>query len=204
MKSKFLIKTLLQVNIKNYIRKEDIDKAFDDKPLKLQYNMMMPSTSSFIKAIEELKPWEKEKGSALIIGGCNGYIPSILYLLMGKESIVRCSESISEIIDISKKNIDENNKDLSSKITFSKENGKGPYDIIYINQTVQSVSEEIENLLNFNGKMFVSIGANRSYTSYIIDKDLNGATKMIKLEEEAPVSSIPLRVNAVYQFLDLF
>ncbi len=165
---------------------------------------MMPSTSSFVKAIEELKPWEKEKGSALIIGGCNGYIPSIISLLMGKESKVHCKESLNEIIEISKKNIEENNKDLFSKINFCKENGQGPYDIIYINQAVQSVSEELENKLNLNGKMFVSIGVNRSYTSYIVEKDLDLSTKMYKIEEESPITNIPLRVNAVYQFLDLF
>lgn len=197
-----LFSGFLKVNRLNYLKNEDITKAFEDKNFKLDFNGILFSQKHLIKLFEEIKPWNNESLNILEIGNSNGYLAAIFAEITDEKTKIYSLENNLEAKKNSVNKIKMHNEEVLNKITLvNEEEIKEIYfDIIVVGSLVSNIPIEWENKLEKNGKMWICVGTNRNYTCYIIEKDKNLIVRTRKIFSE----NNEMLNNSDFQFIQLF
>ena len=108
--------------------------------------------------------------------------------MINDSGIVIGIEHIKELYNLSIDNINKNHSNLlkENKVIINNSDGRfgykkyAPYKVIHVGAAVEVIPKELEEQLDFGGRMFIPAGKIGEQAIYLVNKDLDGKITYLK------------------------
>jgi len=155
---------------------------YEDSPQSIGYGATISAPHMHGYALQYLEPYLQPNMKALDIGSGSGYLTACMAELVGPGGKVVGVEHISELVDLSKRNVAKNKSDFleQGRVKFVVGDGRlgyakdGPYDCIHVGAAAGKTPQELIDQLNAPGRLFIPVG-HFSQTIILIDKKEDGS-----------------------------
>jgi len=153
LKSLKILRVMHTVDRKFFVRDEDKESCYRDRPLQIICNTTISAPHMHAHTLEAVKDKLKYGGKALDIGCGSGYVSACMAELMGVDGVVYALDHIQDVVDFAEKNIKAYKSSLieDGRIIMVKADGRkglkehGPYDVIHVGGALSSISKELED-----------------------------------------------------------
>lgn len=139
-----------------FVADEYKNMAFADTEIPVGHGQLMMPPKEEGHVLQALKVQPQEK--VLQIGAIGGYLTALLAKLGSHVYLV---DSYQDLLDTAKKNITHLGLSNISYIQGDINSGwqvDGPFDVIVLSGSVPSISNELKNALNVNGRLYAVVG----------------------------------------------
>lgn len=163
LRTENIIDAFLKIEREDFVA-EDLKKlAKQDAPLPIGFGQTIsqPSTVAFML---ELLALQKDQ-NILDVGSGSGWTTALLSEIVGKSGHVTAMETVRELCDLGRKNIDKYGfvkKGIAEVVCQSAQNGylkNAPYERILVSATVKDLPQVFKEQLSINGKMVLPVGS---------------------------------------------
>ena len=163
---------------------------YENCPIPIGYNVTISAPHMHALALEYLSDYCSEYSNILDVGSGSGFLTLALSKMTNDTGTVVGIEHIPELYDFGLNNVKKKNSDLiyKKKIIFINGDGRegckkyAPYKAIHVGAACENFPFELEDQLDYNGRMFVPIGKRgENQFIYLIDKDYDGEIKRTQI-----------------------
>lgn len=157
IKDPHIINAFRKVKRHNFVRKEDVDYAYEDTPISIGFGQTI-SQPYMVAKITEIAQIHSEN-TVLEIGAGSGYQAAIAAQLCKK---VYAVEVIKELADFAKENLKKagiDNVEIINKSGFHGYPEESPYDRIILSAAAKQIPEQLFEQLKEEGIMVAPVGS---------------------------------------------
>lgn len=137
-----------------------------DAPQGIGYGVTISAPHMHAHALELLKDKLTPGERALDVGSGSGYLTACMAMMLGKNGIAVGIDHMSELVELSKKNLNKNNGDLltSGRIHLKVGDGRlgvpdlGPYNAIHVGAAAANLPQALVDQLKVGGRLIVPVG----------------------------------------------
>ena len=183
--TKSIIDALSKMDRINFIRPEDLNRAYMDNPLSIGYGQTISQPYTVVFMLELLQP---EKGNKILdIGSGSGWTTALLAYIVQKEGSVLGMEKASDLVKFGKSNIEKYNFTNAKIVQSGEELGKPEeqFDRILVSAAAREVPDELVNQLKIGGRMVIPVQS----SIYKVDKV---SEDQVEKDENYGFSFVPL------------
>jgi protein-L-isoaspartate(D-aspartate) O-methyltransferase len=180
-----IIDALSKMDRINFIRPEDLNRAYMDNPLSIGYGQTISQPYTVVFMLELLQP---EKGNKVLdIGSGSGWTTALLAYIVQKEGSVLGMEKASDLVKFGKSNIEKYNFTNAKIVQSGEELGKPEeqFDRILVSAAAREVPDELVNQLKIGGRMVIPVQS----SIYKVDKV---SEDQVEKDENYGFSFVPL------------
>lgn len=180
-----IIDALSKMDRINFIRPEDLNRAYMDNPLSIGYGQTISQPYTVVFMLELLQP---EKGNKILdIGSGSGWTTALLAYIVQKEGSVLGMEKASDLVKFGKSNIEKYNFTNAKIVQSGEELGKPEeqFDRILVSAAAREVPDELVNQLKIGGRMVIPVQS----SIYKVDKV---SKDQVEKDENYGFSFVPL------------
>ncbi|XP_010533504.1 PREDICTED: protein-L-isoaspartate O-methyltransferase 1-like isoform X2 [Tarenaya hassleriana] len=176
---------------------DDGSSAYVDTPLPIGYNATISAPHMHATCLQLLEDKLQPGMRALDVGSGTGYLTACFALMVGPEGRAVGVEHISELVDVSVKNISKSAvAPLLKKGSLSVHAGDGrkgwpnfaPYDAIHVGAAAAEIPQALLDQLKPGGRMVIPVGTYFQDLK-VFDKNEDGSTSV---HTETSVRYVPL------------
>lgn len=152
-----IIDALSKMDRINFIRPEDLNRAYMDNPLSIGYGQTISQPYTVVFMLELLQP---EKGNKVLdIGSGSGWTTALLAYIVQKEGSVLGMEKASDLVKFGKSNIEKYNFTNAKIVQSGEELGKPEeqFDRILVSAAAREVPDELVDQLKIGGRMVIPV-----------------------------------------------
>lgn len=152
-----IIDALSKMDRINFIRPEDLNRAYMDNPLSIGYGQTISQPYTVVFMLESLQP---EKGNKILdIGSGSGWTTALLAHIVQKEGSVLGMERVSDLVKFGKNNIEKYDFPHVDIVQAEKELGKPgeQFDRILVSASAREVPDELIDQLKIGGRMVIPV-----------------------------------------------
>jgi len=180
-----IIDALSKMDRINFIRPEDLNRAYMDNPLSIGYGQTISQPYTVVFMLELLQP---EKGNKVLdIGSGSGWTTALLAYIVQKEGSVLGMEKASDLVKFGKSNIEKYNFTNAKIVQSGEELGKPEeqFDRILVSAAAREIPHELVNQLKIGGRMVIPVQS----SIYKVDKV---SEDQVEKDENYGFSFVPL------------
>lgn len=180
-----IIDALSKMDRINFIRPEDLNRAYMDNPLPIGYGQTISQPYTVVFMLELLQP---EKGNKVLdIGSGSGWTTALLAYIVQKEGSVLGMEKASDLVKFGKSNIEKYNFTNAKIVQSGEELGKPEeqFDRILVSAAAREVPDELVDQLKIGGRMVIPVQS----SIYKVDKV---SEDQVEKDENYGFSFVPL------------
>lgn len=180
-----IIDALSKMDRINFIRPEDLNRAYMDNPLSIGYGQTISQPYTVVFMLELLQP---EKGNKVLdIGSGSGWTTALLAYIVQKEGSVLGMEKASDLVKFGKSNIEKYNFTNAKIVQSGEKLGKPEeqFDRILVSAAAREVPDELVNQLKIGGRMVIPVQS----SIYKVDKV---SEDQVEKDENYGFSFVPL------------
>jgi len=180
-----IIDALSKMDRINFIRPEDLNRAYMDNPLSIGYGQTISQPYTVVFMLELLQP---EKGNKVLdIGSGSGWTTALLAYIVQKEGSVLGMEKASDLVKFGKSNIEKYNFTNTKIVQSGEELGKPEeqFDRILVSAAAREVPDELVDQLKIGGRMVIPVQS----SIYKVDKV---SEDQVEKDENYGFSFVPL------------
>jgi len=180
-----IIDALSKMDRINFIRPEDLNRAYMDNPLSIGYGQTISQPYTVVFMLELLQP---EKGNKVLdIGSGSGWTTALLAYIVQKEGSVLGMEKASDLVKFGKSNIEKYNFTNAKIVQSGEELGKPEeqFDRILVSAAAREVPDELVDQLKIGGRMVIPVQS----SIYKVDKV---SEDQVEKDENYGFSFVPL------------
>lgn len=180
-----IIDALSKMDRINFIRPEDLNRAYMDNPLSIGYGQTISQPYTVVFMLELLQP---EKGNKVLdIGSGSGWTTALLAYIVQKDGSVLGMEKASDLVKFGKSNIEKYNFTNAKIVQSGEELGKPEeqFDRILVSAAAREVPDELVNQLKIGGRMVIPVQS----SIYKVDKV---SEDQVEKDENYGFSFVPL------------
>ncbi len=155
--SRIIVDALLSIDRINFVRPEDIKRAYMDNPLSIGYRQTISQPYTVIFMLELLKAGKGDK--VLDIGSGSGWTTALLAYIVQKEGRVLGLEKVSDLVKFGKSNIEKYNFTNAKIVQAGEELGKPgeQFDRILVSASAKEIPDELVDQLKVGGRMVIPV-----------------------------------------------
>ncbi|XP_012265383.2 protein-L-isoaspartate(D-aspartate) O-methyltransferase-like [Athalia rosae] len=159
-----------------------------DRPRKIGYNVTISAPHMHAYALTMMTEQLSRRGAhALDVGSGSGYLTSCMAHMVGPGGLVVGLEHIPELVERSRKNVEQDRPDLvrDGRIKFVVGDGRlgyeadGPYDAIHVGAAADTLPQTLVNQLAPGGRLLCPVVAVQGFQRYQdfvqVDKNQDGS-----------------------------
>ncbi len=183
--SETIIDALSSIDRINFVRPEELNRAYMDNPLSIGYGQTISQPYTVVFMLELLQP---EKGNKVLdIGSGSGWTTALLAYIVQKEGSVLGMEKASDLVKFGKSNIEKYNFTNAKIVQSGEELGKPEeqFDRILVSAAAREVPDELVNQLKIGGRMVIPVQS----SIYKVDKV---SEDQVEKDENYGFSFVPL------------
>lgn len=180
-----IIDALSKMDRINFIRPEDLNRAYMDNPLSIGYGQTISQPYTVVFMLELLQP---EKGNKVLdIGSGSGWTTALLAYIVQKEGSVLGMEKVSNLMKFGKSNIEKYNFTNTKIVQSGEKLGKPEeqFDRILVSAAAREVPDELVDQLKIGGRMVIPVQS----SIYKVDKV---SEDQVEKDENYGFSFVPL------------
>lgn len=180
-----IIDALSKMDRINFIRPEDLNRAYVDNPLSIGYGQTISQPYTVVFMLELLQP---EKGNKVLdIGSGSGWTTALLAYIVQKEGSVLGMEKASDLVKFGKSNIEKYNFTNAKIVQSGEKLGKPEeqFDRILVSAAAREVPDELVDQLKIGGRMVIPVQS----SIYKVDKV---SEDQVEKDENYGFSFVPL------------
>jgi protein-L-isoaspartate(D-aspartate) O-methyltransferase len=180
-----IIDALSKMDRINFIRPEDLNRAYMDNPLSIGYGQTISQPYTVVFMLELLQP---EKGNKVLdIGSGSGWTTALLAYIVQKEGSVLGMEKASDLVKFGKSNIEKYNFTNAKIVQSGEELGKPEeqFDRILVSAAAREIPHELVDQLKIGGRMVIPVQSS-IYKVYKVSED------QVEKDENYGFSFVPL------------
>jgi protein-L-isoaspartate(D-aspartate) O-methyltransferase len=180
-----IIDALSKTDRINFIRPEDLNRAYMDNPLSIGYGQTISQPYTVVFMLELLQP---EKGNKVLdIGSGSGWTTALLAYIVQKEGSVLGMEKASDLVKFGKSNIEKYNFTNAKIVQSGEELGKPEeqFDRILVSAAAREIPHELVDQLKIGGRMVIPVQS----SIYKVDKV---SEDQVEKDENYGFSFVPL------------
>jgi len=180
-----IIDALSKMDRINFIRPEDLNRAYMDNPLSIGYGQTISQPYTVVFMLELLQP---EKGNKVLdIGSGSGWTTALLAYIVQKEGSVLGMEKASDLVKFGKSNIEKYNFTNAKIVQSGEELGKPEeqFDRILVSAAAREVPDKLVDQLKIGGRMVIPVQS----SIYKVDKV---SEDQVEKDENYGFSFVPL------------
>ena len=180
-----IIDALSKMDRINFIRPEDLNRAYMDNPLPIGYGQTISQPYTVVFMLELLQP---EKGNKVLdIGSGSGWTTALLAYIVQKEGSVLGMEKASDLVKFGKSNIEKYNFTNAKIVQSGEELGKPEeqFDRILVSAAAREVPDKLVDQLKIGGRMVIPVQS----SIYKVDKV---SEDQVEKDENYGFSFVPL------------
>lgn len=180
-----IIDALSKMDRINFIRPEDLNRAYMDNPLSIGYGQTISQPYTVVFMLELLQP---EKGNKVLdIGSGSGWTTALLAYIVQKEGSVLGMEKVSDLMKFGKSNIEKYNFTNTKIVQSGEKLGKPEeqFDRILVSAAAREVPDELVDQLKIGGRMVIPVQS----SIYKVDKV---SEEQVEKDENYGFSFVPL------------
>ena len=180
-----IIDALSKMDRINFIRPEDLNRAYMDNPLSIGYGQTISQPYTVVFMLELLQP---EKGNKVLdIGSGSGWTTALLAYIVQKEGSVLGMEKASDLVKFGKSNIEKYNFTNAKIVQSGEELGKPEeqFDRILVSAAAREIPDELVDQLKIGGRMVIPVQS----SIYKVDKV---SEDQVEKDENYGFSFVPL------------
>ncbi len=180
-----IIDALSKMDRINFIRPEDLNRAYMDNPFSIGYGQTISQPYTVVFMLELLQP---EKGNKVLdIGSGSGWTTALLAYIVQKEGSVLGMEKISDLVKFGKSNIEKYNFTNAKIVQSGEELGKPEeqFDRILVSAAAREIPDELVDQLKIGGRMVIPVQS----SIYKVDKV---SEDQVEKDENYGFSFVPL------------
>jgi len=180
-----IIDALSKMDRINFIRLEDLNRAYMDNPLSIGYGQTISQPYTVVFMLELLQP---EKGNKVLdIGSGSGWTTALLAYIVQKEGSVLGMEKASDLVKFGKSNIEKYNFTNAKIVQSGEKLGKPEeqFDRILVSAAAREVPDELVDQLKIGGRMVIPVQS----SIYKVDKV---SEEQVEKDENYGFSFVPL------------
>jgi protein-L-isoaspartate(D-aspartate) O-methyltransferase len=159
LKSPQVVKTLLDIDRKDFVRKEDKDSAYENFPLSIGYGQTISQPLTVVFMLELLELQEGNK--VLDVGAGSGWTTALLAKLVGEKGKIYGTEVIPELLAFGNKNVSKYFKKSRAEISLAKDTlglpEEAPFDRILVSAAGDKIPETLIGQLKTGGIMVIPV-----------------------------------------------
>ncbi len=152
-----IIDALSSIDRINFVRPEELNRAYMDNPLSIGYDQTISQPYTVIFMLELL---QAEKGNKVLdIGSGSGWTTALLAYIVQKEGSVLGMEKASDLVKFGKSNIEKYNFTNAKIVQSEEELGKPEeqFDRILVSAAAREVPDELVDQLKIGGRMVIPV-----------------------------------------------
>lgn len=180
-----IIDALSSIDRINFVRPEELNRAYMDNPLSIGYGQTISQPYTVVFMLELLQP---EKGNKVLdIGSGSGWTTALLAYIVQKEGSVLGMEKVSDLVKFGKNNIEKYNFTNAKIVQSEEELGKPEeqFDRILVSAAARKVPDELVEQLKIGGRMVIPVQS----SIYKVDKI---SEEQVEKDENYGFSFVPL------------
>lgn len=180
-----IVDALSKMDRINFIRPEDLNRAYMDNPLSIGYGQTISQPYTVVFMLELLQP---EKGNKVLdIGSGSGWTTALLAYIVQKEGSVLGMEKASDLVKFGKSNIEKYNFTNAKIVQSGEKLGKPEeqFDRILVSAAAREVPDELVDQLKIGGRMVIPVQS----SIYKVDKV---SEDQVEKDENYGFSFVPL------------
>ena len=180
-----IIDALSKMDRINFIRPEDLNRAYMDNPLSIGYGQTISQPYTVVFMLELLQP---EKGNKVLdIGSGSGWTTALLAYIVQKEGSVLGMEKVSDLMKFGKSNIEKYNFTNTKIVQSGEKLGKPEeqFDRILVSAAAREIPDELVDQLKIGGRMVIPVQS----SIYKVDKI---SEEQVEKDENYGFSFVPL------------
>ncbi len=180
-----IIDALSSIDRINFVRPEELNRAYMDNPLSIGYGQTISQPYTVVFMLELLQP---EKGNKVLdIGSGSGWTTALLAYIVQKEGSVLGMEKVSDLVKFGKSNIEKYNFTNAKIVQSEEELGKPEeqFDRILVSAAARKVPDELVEQLKIGGRMVIPVQS----SIYKVDKI---SKEQVEKDENYGFSFVPL------------
>ncbi|XP_028131463.1 protein-L-isoaspartate(D-aspartate) O-methyltransferase [Diabrotica virgifera virgifera] len=162
IKSDAVENAMLAVDRGNYSK----TSPYMDAPQGIGYGVTISAPHMHAHALELLKDNLVNGTRALDVGSGSGYLTACMAIMMGEKGIAVGIDHLTELVDMSRNNIQAANTDLleSNRVQLLVGDGRqgyaqlGPYDAIHVGAAAPTLPQQLVDQLKVGGRLIVPVG----------------------------------------------
>jgi len=183
--SETIIDALSSIDRINFVRPEELNRAYMDNPLSIGYGQTISQPYTVIFMLELL---QAEKGNKVLdIGSGSGWTTALLAHIVQKEGSVLGMEKVSDLVKFGKNNIEKYNFTNAKIVQSEEELGKPEeqFDRVLVSAAARKVPDELVDQLKIGGRMVIPVQS----SIYKVDKI---SKEQVEKDENYGFSFVPL------------
>eukprot|EP01119_Soliformovum_irregulare_P010918 TRINITY_DN2690_c0_g1_i2.p1 TRINITY_DN2690_c0_g1~~TRINITY_DN2690_c0_g1_i2.p1 ORF type:complete len:220 (-),score=45.00 TRINITY_DN2690_c0_g1_i2:126-785(-) len=161
---------------------------YQDRPEPIGYNATISAPHMHAQCLEWLEDHLQPGMKVLDVGCGSGYLSAAFSRMVGPEGKVIGIDYLPELVEMSKKNIEEDDPELlkSGRITLLQGDGwkgvpdEAPFDCIHVGAAAATFPQALIDQIKNGGRMIIPVGEFDQYI-YQIDKSTDGEVSKKKL-----------------------
>ncbi len=180
-----IIDALSSIDRINFVRPEELNRAYMDNPLSIGYGQTISQPYTVIFMLELL---QAEKGNKVLdIGSGSGWTTALLAHIVQKEGSVLGMEKVSDLVKFGKNNIEKYNFTNAKIVQSEEELGKPEeqFDRILVSAAAREIPDELVDQLKIGGRMVIPVQS----SIYKVDKI---SKEQVEKDENYGFSFVPL------------
>ena len=180
-----IIDALSSIDRINFVRPEELNRAYMDNPLSIGYDQTISQPYTVIFMLELL---QAEKGNKVLdIGSGSGWTTALLAHIVQKEGSVLGMEKVSDLVKFGKNNIEKYNFTNAKIVQSEEELGKPEeqFDRVLVSAAARKVPDELVDQLKIGGRMVIPVQS----SIYKVDKI---SEEQVEKDENYGFSFVPL------------
>ncbi len=180
-----IIDALSSIDRINFVRPEELNRAYMDNPLSIGYDQTISQPYTVIFMLELL---QAEKGNKVLdIGSGSGWTTALLAHIVQKEGSVLGMEKVSDLVKFGKNNIEKYNFTNAKIVQSEEELGKPEeqFDRVLVSAAARKVPDELVDQLKIGGRMVIPVQS----SIYKVDKI---SKEQVEKDENYGFSFVPL------------
>jgi len=180
-----IIDALSSIDRINFVRPEELNRAYMDNPLSIGYDQTISQPYTVVFMLELLQP---EKGNKVLdIGSGSGWTTALLAYIVQKEGSVLGMEKVSDLVKFGKSNIEKYNFTNAKIVQSGEKLGKPEeqFDRILVSAAAREVPDELVDQLKIGGRMVIPVQS----SIYKVDKV---SEDQVEKDENYGFSFVPL------------
>lgn len=159
LRSPEIIKAFLDVDRKDFVRKEDVNSAYENIPFSIGFGQTISQPLTVAFMLELLEPKRGER--VLDVGAGSGWSTALLAYLTGKEGYVFGTEIVPELLEFGKKNLSKYFKENRADIFLAKRElglpEEAPFDRILVSASGEKISKTLVEQLKPDGTLVMPV-----------------------------------------------